>query len=162
MAAAGRGVYEGFKGPRSSDGGFSGTGSAEFHRQIVASAEDPLFRMPRQPPADLGLLVKNCLEHKSSNPPRGSFAHAANQPVAAPGTFICNTSAELVRLSLVKWFLNSHAATERLSTCRPAPRAWANTGAAAKNGPVGAGSQFASLSAPGDAFWTFRVIPYRV
>jgi hypothetical protein len=56
-------VLQGFPG--------AGTGSAEVHRQIVASAEDPLLRMPMQPPADLGLLVKNCIEHKSSNdPPR--------------------------------------------------------------------------------------------
>jgi Domain of unknown function (DUF3471) len=57
-------VLQGFPG--------AGTGSAEFHRQIVASAEDPLFRMPKQPPAaHLDLLVKNCLERKSSNePPR--------------------------------------------------------------------------------------------
>ena len=29
----------------------------------------------------------------------------------------------------------------------------------AKNGPFGAGSQFASLSAPGEAFWTYSVMP---
>ena len=48
--------------------------SVEYNRQIVESAEDPLLRMPKPsdiPAADRDLLVKNCLERKSSdNVPR--------------------------------------------------------------------------------------------
>jgi hypothetical protein len=48
--------------------GFPGAGesTAELNRQIVASAEDPLFGIPKPPP-HLDLLVKNCPERKSSN-----------------------------------------------------------------------------------------------
>jgi hypothetical protein len=41
---------------------------AEYNRQIVESAEDPLLRMPKRlgiPAADRELAVKNCLERKS-------------------------------------------------------------------------------------------------
>jgi hypothetical protein len=47
---------------------------AEYNRQIVESAEDPLLRMPKPqdiPAADRELMVKNCRERKSSdNAPR--------------------------------------------------------------------------------------------
>ena len=42
--------------------------SAEFNRQIVESAEDPLLKMLKHleiTPADRELLVKNCFERKS-------------------------------------------------------------------------------------------------
>jgi hypothetical protein len=45
------------------------TGSANLRRQIVESAEDPLFKMPRQLDAMAvsDRLVKDCLKRKSSN-----------------------------------------------------------------------------------------------